>query len=107
MLSQVVLPAITTVAPSLKNEAHLGPGELQVTRIFQRGQPSLDPEPGGHFPQYGEQIGHELFLDKFFQFLHPKTDVIGLTLHFLSKEICECPRDLLYHINSWVDYLCN
>lgn len=75
MLSQMALPAIATVSPSLKNAACLGPGELQVTRIFQRGQLCLDPEP--LLPEYGGQICHGLFPEEFFQFLYPKTGVTG------------------------------
>lgn len=88
------------MASSLKNEAHLGPGELQLTRIFQRGQPSLDPDPGGLFPQYGGQIGHELFPEKFFQFLYPKTDITGFILHFLSKEIYVSSLETFFTIST-------
>ncbi|XP_062960495.1 ATP synthase F(0) complex subunit B1, mitochondrial [Cynocephalus volans] len=92
MLSRVVLSAATTVAPSLKNAAFLGPGVLQATRIFHTGQPSRAPLPP--LPEYGGKVRFGLIPEEFFQFLYPKTGVTGpymlgtgLILYCLSKEI--------------------
>uniref|UniRef100_A0A3Q2GSL9 Uncharacterized protein n=2 Tax=Equus TaxID=9789 RepID=A0A3Q2GSL9_HORSE len=60
ILSQVVLPSVTTMAPSLKNGALLSPGELQATRIFHKGQPRLNSEP--LLPEYVGQIFRGLSL---------------------------------------------
>uniref|UniRef100_A0A8C6AYM1 ATP synthase subunit b n=1 Tax=Monodon monoceros TaxID=40151 RepID=A0A8C6AYM1_MONMO len=71
MLSRVVLSAATAAAPSLKNAALLGPGVLQATRIFHKGQPSPAPVPP--LPEYGGKVCLGLIPEEFFQFLYPKT----------------------------------
>ncbi|KAK2108712.1 ATP synthase F(0) complex subunit B1, mitochondrial [Saguinus oedipus] len=92
MLSQVVLSAAATVAPSLRNAAFLGPGVLQATRTFHTGQPHLAHVPP--LPEYGGKVCHGLIPEEFFQYLYPKTGVTGpcmlgtgLILYASSKEI--------------------
>lgn len=92
MLSQVTFSATTTVAPSLKNAALLGPRVLQATKFFHSGQPCLALIPP--LSEYDGKDCHGLISEESFQFLYPKNDVIGpyvlrtgLMLYFLSKAI--------------------
>lgn len=84
--------ATATVAPSLKNTTLLGPRVLQSAKFFHAGQPCLALIPP--LSEYDGKDCHGLIPEESFQFLYPKTDVMGsyvlrtgLILYFLSKAI--------------------
>lgn len=97
MLLQVVLPVITTVAPSLKNAAFPGPGELQVTRLFPRGQSVLTLN---HFFLNMEDFVMGLSLRDSSSSFILKLVSQDLSCIFYPNKYMWFPRDLFYHIKQ-------